>query len=277
MLLKEIYKLPEKTILSVYKHRKAGYGPYDVAKKIKDEGLGIYTPTTLNRHADSEENVKKYTETGEYHPKVEKSDRSRLKDDDLDKAFSLRKQGISDNKIAARFGIHKNVLRSNLERNRDHPSYVPNQKLTQGSPNPSDLVSSVLSMHGTINKETGQSHTFSSIAAEHGITRSKVAGIISRNKGSNKMESLNTKIKNVLKESWMKKRSETLKKVRKSKGEESERMVPKEDTREVFRNTVMKHMDDLHTKFLNDENLHPEVRQEIESHIKRLGQTLSKF
>jgi C-terminal processing protease CtpA/Prc len=91
------------------------------------------------------------------------------------------------------------------------------------------------------------------------------------------MESLNTKIRNVLKESWMKKRSETLKNVRKSKGEESEKMVPKEDTREVFRNTVMKHMDDLHTKFLNDENLHPEVRQEIESHIKRLGQTLSKF
>jgi hypothetical protein len=78
-ILNETYKLPDKVLLSVYKHRRAGYGPYKVAEKIRDEGLGEYQKITIDKIADHPDNVEKFTSTGDYHPKNKRTLQSVIK------------------------------------------------------------------------------------------------------------------------------------------------------------------------------------------------------
>lgn len=282
IILNETLKLPDKILTRVYQHRRAGYGPYKVAEKIRDEGLGDYTKSVLDKHADHPDNVEKFSKTGEYHPKNERTVSSVLKkksqDINVEDAFKMRKKGISDPEIGKRYGTVGVTIKRLLDKtHKDHPSYTPSAH-SERPKNPEELRNSIISMHGTINKETGDYHTYGSIADAHGVTRSKVAGILSRAKGNNNMESIKDRIKNILNESnWMQRRQLAISRVRSVKGKEAEENVPLTDTRETFRNLVMRHMDDIHTKLLSDENLHPEAKKEIEAHVKRMGQTISKF
>lgn len=291
ILLNETYNLPEKVLKRGYKLRRSGYGPYRTAEIIRDEGLGEYNKLTLDKHLDHPDNIKKYTETGDYHPKNERTSQSVIKkrsnEIKPEDAFKMRRNGISDAAIAEKYRVDPQTLKIHLDdTHKDHPSYVPSVFKSRPK-NPEDLNNSIIGMHGTINKETGDYHTYGSIAAAHGITRNKVAGIISRYRGKeNKMESIKDRIYKILIEdnntnkktqSWMATRKKTMERVKASRASDAEANIPLQDTRETFRNLVIKHMDDLHTKLLSDPDLHPKAKEEIESHIKRMGQTLSKF
>ena len=84
-----MYKnFPHKTLLAIYDARRSGGGRYDVANHLEKNGYGKYTVKTIERIADHPENVKTYTDSGDYHPPNEKRSlpsprKITLKDNDL--------------------------------------------------------------------------------------------------------------------------------------------------------------------------------------------------
>lgn len=273
ILLNETYKLPEIVLKRGYELRRSGYGPYRTAEIIRDEGLGEYNKLTLDKHLDHPDNIKKYTETGDYHPKNERTSQSVIKkrsnEIKPEDAFKMRRNGISDAAIAEKYRVDPQTLKIHLDdTHKDHPSYVPSVFKSRPK-NPEDLNNSIIGMHGTINKETGDYHTYSTIAKAHSVTRSKVAGIISRYRGKeNKMESIKDRIKNVLNESnLIKKRQEVIARVRQGlKDEGPERRD--------------KHFSELHAILVNAHNelsalesrrdIHPDVAKRSRNVRKQL-------
>jgi hypothetical protein len=112
--------LPHNDLIAIYNLRRAGHGKQSVA-----DAMG-YDKYTIRKHADSPENVSKYSATGEYHPPFHDSGakviqtraaQSPFNDTHLPRIYSLRKLGMSDGDIVRRLG-HNNNWR-NINRLRD--------------------------------------------------------------------------------------------------------------------------------------------------------------
>lgn len=248
------FKISDRTLSRFYELRKEGHSDTHIIKTLAQEGHPNFNIGVYRRQVDSDENK----ERKDHHPKNIGAIYKRPMN--FNKIFQMRNKGIADITIARRLNTTpKRIGEADHPDNKNHPSYVGPNKPRGTS---EEIKNIIFKNHDKINPETGNPHTYGSLAKLSGTTRGTVAGLLSRKRGAIKeMSELMDRIRNVL--------SEARRPNKKLDNRELDDLVASFHAGETPPERMHTHLE----RIIKSETVHPEVKERaalIKSQIKNI-------